>query len=163
MSERDVQLSEQIEARKRATWRTIEARADARESARRASRVVVFALAVVAVGFVASRYRPTEPHRTDLPSQPKSVTLQDTKRIAIVRSGSGGRLIERVCAGDERHAVDFVDDGEMLALLREAGLPATLIRIGTEVRVAFHEVPANAPPGNGRSLPVDPTEATQNF
>jgi hypothetical protein len=164
MSERDVRLSEQVEARKRATWSEIEARADARESIRRAGRVGVLVLAVAGLALIANRYVPNEPQRSASPSQSTAPpTLQSTAQITIVRDGGGRPAIEHVAGGGSNVAVEYVGDGDMLAFLRESGLPATLIRIGTEVRVAFHQVPADAPPGSGRSLPVDPTAATQNF
>lgn len=157
MSDATRQLSEAVKARKRATWSAVEAQTEVIDSRRGSARVALAGLALVLVAAVAARVTP----RVDSPSaRPANVAivlnqrLLDTKHVAVICGGLPTPSIERVGAVSGRKVIATVGDREMLAFLKEAGLPATLIRIGDEVQIAVHD-PGVTPSDRSRELPAD--------
>lgn len=67
---------------------------------------------------------------------------------APVRAGYVGNdslAVERYGVADGPVAVKLIDDAEVLAELRAAGLSAGLVRTESRTRLAFHDAPAEGP------------------
>lgn len=159
-------LPEAVESRKRSTWLAVEAAADARERRSRTAGVALVVLVVVGVSALASRVV-TSSARSLAEPLPEPVrvalTLRDTPVVSIAKSGGSKVTIERVGTRCDRQAVAIVGDREMLIALAEAGLPATLIRIGNQVQVAFHGRAEGSSRGEERPLLDESTRDVQNF
>lgn len=140
-----------------------------RGARRRARRHAVVMVALTAGATIASyTLAPTSLHGptpglVDAPEPASTIVRVATTRglAGMLRVAPDGSTVARIDASPIRvtrvettPAAERIGDAEALALLREAGTPAGLIKIDGHVLLVYHERPEGGVPGpSGRSGP----------
>ena len=162
MNEREMLLSERVEARKKATWLAIEADAESRMARRQAVRLGAMLIACAgALAFGAWLMRST-PIQSMPPERTIADELRDTSVIGIVRSVE---TPGRIAFAEPVHPVRLIElsEDEVMEELADAGIGGSLIQIGDSVQIALSP-PASAdllPSGSPEDGPGNPEQ--QNF
>ncbi|MBL9150230.1 MAG: hypothetical protein JNM94_16195 [Phycisphaerae bacterium] len=131
-------LPAHVTRRKDATWLALaEELAESRTRRRRRRASAVAMLVVAAAAYMVPGVRPSD---HDAPPAERTLVIERTEPA---------RRIEIVDRPAKRVYVESIDDDTLLSELADAGFERSLVRIGSDVHVAFSPKRSTLQPGEG--------------